>query len=74
MGKKFGFQIKLSVVTIAIVLVTVLCTSLSQMFMTRNDVLRQGRDGLSSISSTLVESVPLQHARLQKRSSSIEIS
>jgi len=67
MGKNFGFQIKLSVVTIAIVLVTVLCTSLSQMFMTRNDVLRQGRDGLSSISSTLAESVPLQHALMQKK-------
>ena len=67
MGKNFGFQIKLSVVTIAIVLVTVLCLSLSQMFMTRNDVLRQGRDGLFSISSTLAESVALQHALMQKK-------
>lgn len=67
MGKNFGFQIKLSVVTIAIVLVTVLCLSMSQMFMTRNDVLRQGRDGLFSISSTLAESVALQHALMQKK-------
>ncbi|SFL72994.1 Methyl-accepting chemotaxis protein [Desulfomicrobium norvegicum] len=67
MGKNLGFQIKLSVVTIAIVLVTVLCLSLSQIFMTRNDVLRQGRDGLFSISSTLVESVTLQHALMQKK-------
>ncbi|WP_192624334.1 methyl-accepting chemotaxis protein [Desulfomicrobium macestii] len=35
--------------------------------MTRNDVLRQGRDGLFSISSTLVESVALQHALMQKK-------
>ena len=67
MGKNLGFQIKLSVVTIAIVLVTVLCLSLSQIYMTRNDVLRQGREGLFSISATLAESVALQHALMQKK-------
>ncbi|WP_371877425.1 methyl-accepting chemotaxis protein [Desulfomicrobium sp. ZS1] len=67
MEKNLGFQVKLSIVTIAIVLVTVLCLSLSQMYMTRNDVLRQGRDGLSSISSTLAESVALQHSLMQNK-------
>ncbi len=67
MGKNLGFQVKLSVVTIAIVLVTVLCLSISQIYMTRNDVLRQGRDGLSSVSSTLAKSVALQHSLMQNK-------
>jgi len=67
MKKNLGFQVKLAVVTIAIVLVTVLCLSISQIYMTRNDVLRQGRDGLSSISSTLAESVALQHSLMQNK-------
>jgi methyl-accepting chemotaxis protein len=67
MKKNLGFQVKLAVVTIAIVLVTVLCLSISQIYMTRNDVLRQGRDGLSSISSTLAESVALQHSLMKNK-------
>ena len=67
MKKNIGFQVKLTVVTIAIVLVTVLCLSISQIYMTRNDVLRQGRDGLSSISSTLAESVALQHSLMKNK-------
>lgn len=62
MGKTLGFQTKLSVVTIAIVLVTVLCLAVSQFYMANQDALRQGRDGLSSISATLAESVALQHS------------
>ena len=67
MENNLGFQVKLSVVTIAIVLVTVLCLCVSQMLMTRTDSLRQGRDGLSSISATLAESVALQHALMQRK-------
>jgi methyl-accepting chemotaxis protein len=67
MGKNLGFQVKLSVVTIAIVLVTVLCLCVSQMLMTRKDSLRQGRGGLTSISSTLAESVDLQHTLMQRK-------
>lgn len=62
MGKTLGFQTKLSVVTIAIVLVTVLCLAVSQFYMANKDALRQGRDGLASISQTLAESVALQHS------------
>lgn len=62
MGNTLGFQTKLSVVTIAIVLVTVLCLTVSQFYMANKDALRQGRDGLSSISATLAESVALQHS------------
>lgn len=62
MGNALGFQTKLSVVTVAIVLVTVLCLTVSQFYMTNKDALRQGRDGLSSISATLAESVALQHS------------
>ena len=67
MGNKLGFQTKLSVLTIAIVLVTVLCLSVSQVYMANRDTLRQGRDGLARISATLAESVALQHALMQKK-------
>jgi methyl-accepting chemotaxis protein len=62
-----GFQTKLSILTIAIVLVTVLCLSASQVYMANTDALRQGRDGLARISATLAESVALQHALMQKK-------
>ena len=67
MNKSLGFQAKLSIVTIAIVLVTVLCLSVSQIFMANTDALRQGRDGLTRISATLAESVALQHTLMQKK-------
>jgi len=35
--------------------------------MTRSDSMRQGRDGLSSISATLAESVALQHTLMQRK-------
>ena len=43
MGKSLGFQTKLSILTIAIVLVTVLWLSASQVYMANTDALRQGR-------------------------------
>ena len=67
MGTSLGFQTKLSVLTIAIVLVTVLCLSISQIFMANKDALRQGRDGLARISATLAESVALQNTLMQKK-------
>jgi methyl-accepting chemotaxis protein len=67
MGKALGFQTKLSVVTIAIVLVTVLCLSVSQIYMANKDALRQGRESLNRISATLAESVALQHTLMQRK-------
>ena len=67
MGKSLGFQTKIAGVTIAIVLVTVLCLSVFQIFMADRDTLRQGRDGLTSISATLAESVALQHTLMQHK-------
>ena len=67
MANSLGFQTKLSVVTIGIVLVTVLCLSISQIFMTRQDTLRQARDGLAGVSATLGESVELQHALMLRK-------
>jgi methyl-accepting chemotaxis protein len=67
MIKTLGFQTKLTVATICIVLVTVLCLSVSQIYMAGNDALRQGRDGLGRISSTLEESVALQHTLMQRK-------
>jgi hypothetical protein len=40
MIKTLGFQTKLTVATICIVLVTVLCLSVSQIYMAGNDALR----------------------------------
>ena len=67
MTKSLGFQTKLSIVTIAIVLVTVLCLSVSQIIMANRDALRQGRDGLTRISATLAESVALQNTLMQRK-------
>ena len=67
MGNNPGFQTKLSVVTIAIVLVTVLCLSASQIYMANTDALSQGRAGLSRVSDTLAQSVTLQHALMQRK-------
>lgn len=67
MGNSLGFQTKLSVVSIAIVLVTVLCLTVSQLYMANRDALRQGREGLGSISDTLAESVALQHALMMNK-------
>jgi len=67
MGNSLGFQTKLSIVTIGIVLVTVLCLSLSQIYMSNTDTLDQGRDGLTRISSTLSRSVSLQHTLMQRK-------
>jgi len=67
MGKSLGFQTKIAGVTIAIVLVTVLCLSVFQIYMANTDTLRQGRDGLTSISATLAESVALQHTLMQHK-------
>jgi methyl-accepting chemotaxis protein len=67
MGNSLGFQTKLSIVTIGIVLVTVLCLSISQIIMTRQDTLRQARDGLAGVSDTLAESVELQHALMLRK-------
>ena len=67
MGNHLGFQTKLSVVTIAIVLVTVLCLSASQIYMANTDALSQGRAGLGRVSSTLAESVALQHSLMQRK-------
>lgn len=62
MGDRIGFQAKISILTIGIVLVTVLCLSASQIYMANTDALRQGREGLSRISNTLIESVALQES------------
>ena len=67
MGKSLGFQTKIAGVTIAIVLVTVLCLSVFQIYMANTDSLRQGRDGLTRISATLAESVALQHTLMQHK-------
>ena len=67
MNKALGFQTKLTIATIGVVLVTVLCLSVSQMYMASRDALRQGRDGLGRISATLAESVALQHALMQRK-------
>ncbi len=67
MGNSLGFQTKMAGVTIAIVLVTVLCLSLFQIYTANRDALRQGRDGLTRISATLAESVALQHALMQRK-------
>lgn len=67
MGNALGFQTKLSVVTIAIVMVTVLCLSASQILMANSDALNQGRAGLSRVSATLAESVALQHTLMQRK-------
>jgi methyl-accepting chemotaxis protein len=67
MGNALGFQTKLSVVTVAIVLVTVLCLTVSQFYMANKDALRQGRDGLTSISASLAESVSLQHSLMMNK-------
>jgi methyl-accepting chemotaxis protein len=67
MGNSLGFQTKIAGVTIAIVLVTVLCLSVFQIYMANTDTLRQGRDGLTSISATLAESVALQHTLMQHK-------
>lgn len=67
MGNNLGFQTKLSVVTIAIVLVTVLCLSASQIYMANTDALVQGRAGLIRVSATLAKSVDLQHALMQRK-------
>lgn len=67
MGNNLGFQTKLSVVTIAIVLVTVLCLSASQIYMANTDALVQGRAGLTRVSATLAKSVDLQHALMQRK-------
>ena len=67
MGNTLGFQTKLSVVTIAIVLVTVLCLSASQIYMANTDALLQGRAGLTRVSATLASSVALQHALMQRK-------
>ena len=67
MNNSLGFQTKLSIATIGVVLVTVLCLSVSQMYMAGKDALRQGRDGLGRISATLTESVALQHTLMQRK-------
>lgn len=67
MLSSLGFRVKLSVLTIAIVIITVLCLSGSQIFMANEDALRQGRDGLLRISATLGEAVALQHTLMQNK-------
>ena len=67
MFRSLGFQIKLTVATIGIVLVTVLCLAVSQTYMANTEALRQGRDSLGQVSTTLAESVALQDALMRRK-------
>lgn len=67
MGMNIRFQAKLLGVTLAIVIVTVVCLSVSQILVSTQDALRQGREGISSVSSTLAQSVALQHSLMQRK-------
>lgn len=60
-----GIQIKITILTVAIVLVTVACLSVSQIYMANKDALAQGQAGLAAISDMLGESVALQHTLME---------
>ena len=62
-----GIQTKISILTVAIVLVTVVCLSVSQIYLANNDALAKGREGLGTISAMLGESVALQHTLMQDK-------
>jgi methyl-accepting chemotaxis protein len=67
MPVRLGFHTKLILVTIAIVLVTIVCLTLMQAVMTRQGYRDKGRAALEGVAATLHEAVSLQDSLNQQK-------
>lgn len=67
MTNRMNFQTKLAGVSIAIVLLTVLSTAVTNLYMSKRESIRQGRQLLSNVSATLSEAVSLQNVLMEKK-------
>lgn len=67
MPVRLGFHTKLMLVTIAIVLVTIVCLTLMQAVMTRQGYRDKGRAALDGVATTLHEAVTLQDSLNQQK-------